>query len=351
MTDSSLNPVTNQAGRPVRLADPDALLAIQDFGPYAARFEFDPTYGYSLEQLLALHVAEDEPEDFNAFWADAHARNEALDLEIEFREMPLRSASHRLREVYFKTLGRYRVGAWLCEPRKSRNLQRVEIWGHGYGGREAPDFASFSKDAIQLFVCAPGFHLSVCPERVPSQCSALHVLCGIHRRETYILLPCAAAFWSAARLMENLYPDLPIVYRGTSFGGGIGTLMLPWEPRFRAAEINQPTFGFHAFRLAHRSYGSAESVRRVAELAVPVSETLRYYDAVFAARRVRVPVVVGVCAFDPCVPPPGQFAVANAFSDRLRTLSLFSFGHCDFGYPGSEMESLRHQENLRRLFV
>jgi len=43
-----------------------------------------------------------------------------------------------------------------------------------------------------------------------------------------------------------------------------------------------------------------------------VVEVLRFYDAAVAATLVRAPSLVVPALFDPAVPPPGQWAVANA---------------------------------------
>jgi len=321
-------------------------IAIQDFTPYSAKFPFDPTNGFSLAALRELRVDEEAPADFVDFWQNAHERNRAVDPRPELRPAAHSAATHQIRELHFHTLGDYSVGAWLVEPREPGAIRRVEIWGHGYGGRSQPEPALFTEEAIQLFVCSPGFDLSACPERVAVNASNLHVITGIHSPETYILLPCAAAIWTASRVMAERFPQVPQVYRGGSFGGGMGALLLPWEANFAAAELHQPTFGYHTFRLRHPCTGSGESVRRLHELQPSIRKTLAYFDAAYAARHVKVPVAVGVCAFDPAVCPPGQFAVANSIPEHLRHRSEFSFGHCDFPHPDRVFEDQRHRERL-----
>ncbi|HEY5792801.1 MAG TPA: acetylxylan esterase [Chthoniobacterales bacterium] len=326
-------------------------IAITDFGPYLAKYPFDPTNGFSLAELRQLRVAEKAPPDFVDFWQNAHERSRAVDPRAEFRPSGFAAPDHDLRELHFHSLGGFAIGAWLAEPRDRNRIRRVEIFGHGYGGRSEPDRAALAEEAVQLFVCAPGFDLSACPDRVATNAAMLHVLTGIHSPETYILLACAAAVWTAARVMDDLFPGLPQVYRGGSFGGGIGALLLPWESRFVAAELVQPTFGYHTLRLRHRSTGSGESVRRLHELQPSIRRTLAYFDAAYAARHLKVPVAVAACAFDPAVCPPGQFAVANAIPGDLRRVSEFSFGHCDFPHPDRAFEDQRHREQLAAILA
>lgn len=326
-------------------------LAITDFSPYIAKFAFDPTNGFSLAALRELHVAETAPADFVDFWQNAHERNRAVDPRAEFRASGFTSATHDIRELHFQTLGDYAIGAWLAVPHNSEKIRRVEIFGHGYGGRGEPEWSALAEEAVQLSVCAPGFDLSACSDRVATNAAMLHVITGIHSPDTYILLACAAAIWTASRLMAERFPQLPQVYRGSSFGGGMGALLLPWEANFVAAELNQPTFGYHTLRLQHRCTGSGESVRRLHELQPSIRRTLAYFDAAYAARHLKVPVVAGVCAFDPAVCPPGQYAVANSIPEHLRCRTEFSFGHCDFPHPDRVFEGERHAEQLAAMLA
>lgn len=113
-----------------------------------------------------------------------------------------------------------------------------------------------------------------------------------------------------------------LTYLGTSFGGGIGALALPWDDRFHAAGLTVPTFGNHPLRVTLPCTGSGESVRtRLAE-DPSVLDVLAYFDAATAARHIKIPVHVGAALFDPSVPPPGQFAVYNGLAGPRELLVL-----------------------------
>jgi len=187
--------------------------------------------------------------------------------------------------------------------------------------------------------------------RLPLNDCWKHVVHGIEEPETYVLGPCAAVLWRAVDVVEKLAAKsgLSMHYVGWSFGGGMGALMLPWEPRYLGAELGQPTFGWHDFRLQHQCEGSGEAVRLRYRDAQDIRRTLSCFDAVSAIRRVRIPVVFACSIFDPCVPPPGQFAVANSHPGP-KQISEFSTGHFDFVHAGQEAENRAHRENVRGFF-
>ena len=68
---------------------------------------------------------------------------------------------------------------------------------------------------------------------------------GIRSKETYILRGVITDQWMAASVMLDMFPDTAdnLNYRGSSMGGGMGALLLPWDPRFKAAWLDVPTFG------------------------------------------------------------------------------------------------------------
>lgn len=59
---------------------------------------------------------------------------------------------------------------------------------------------------------------------------------------------------------------------------------------------------------------------------------LRLFDASTALGFARIPVRVEAALWDPYVPPPGQFGVANAA--RMLELAVLPAGHAE--YPGGE---------------
>lgn len=277
-----------------------------------------------LETLLSVPHPE-APTDFENFWRETYAEVMRIHLRTEIRRVTCTDLNYHLYEVEFNSLGEVRVGAWISVPADGVYSRGV-IVGHGYGGRSAPEPAIPGPPAVSIFPCARGFNRSANP-RFPSEAS-LHVLHGIENRETYIHRGCAAEIWSAASVLIEQFPAAAksLHYFGSSFGGGIGALAIPWDARFHRVFLDVPSFGNHPVRVRIPCCGSGESIRLYFEIHPEVLETLAYFDAATAARFIRIPAFVAAALADPAVPPAGQFAVYNALAGS-RELFVRSTGH------------------------
>jgi cephalosporin-C deacetylase len=307
---------------------------------------FDPTYGYDLDGLRAVETPAG-PRDFERFWRDTYEAAAAIAPAPEVREIDSPRPDVRLLEVAFTSWGGFRTGGWLTLPRE-RTVTCGVVVGHGYGGREAPELDLPVPRAAALFPCARGFHRSARPGLPAS--AAEHVLCGIGSRETYIHRGCVAELWAAASALVEIVPDAAraLYYVGGSFGGGIGALMLPWDPRFRRAFLAVPSFGNHPLRVTLPCEGSGESVRRYHASHPEALGVLSYFDAATAARHIRIPVVFSCARFDPVVPPPGQFAVHNAVPGQKRLLVRRA---AHVAYAGEANDIAMEREAQRELFT
>lgn len=300
--------------------------------PFNHTFPFDPTYGY--DQAALLRVAPSaEVADFALFWRATFEQTMATALNLAQQPLASPDARYHLYRVDFDTLDGHRIGSWLIVPAEGE-VRCGAVVGHGYGGRTAPELSLPLANAVAIFPCAPGFNLSARPD-LPDNAQD-HVVHGIASRETYILRPSTAMIWSAATVLLALYPQISghLAYLGGSFGGGLGALALPWDTRFVRAHLGVPTFGHHPIRLQCPCVGSGEAVRRYHAAHPEVTEVLTYYDAAVAAAHIDIPVLVSPARFDPAVPPPGQYAVANALPDHER----FDRAAGHFDHPGLETE-------------
>ena len=314
-------------------------------------FPFDPRHGYTHEQLRSISAPDTEPADFDQFWQSLYQETLSQPLNIERRASTFSDKYWNVEECYFDTLEHQRVGAWLLTP-KEGPIQSLRVFGHGYGGREQPSFshAELRKHTAHLFPVAPGFHISADPA-IPLNNAAKHVVHGIESKDTYVFRVCAASLWSAASVLLNLYPLCAdsLHYVAWSYGGGMGALMLPWDQRYVCAELGVPSFGHHPIRLKCPCVGSGEAVRAYHREHPEVESVLAYFDAATAARKIKQPMLFGVCAFDPAVPPPGQYAVANACQSEA-IISEIEVGHYAVDYPGKIAQGTRHQRNRLKFF-
>ena len=306
----------------------------RDIPEFSHEFPFDPRYGYTERDLLVVGAPE-PPADFALFWEDIYARAMAIPLNISRREIASGNAGVRVFEIEYDSWGGLRIGGWLTVPADG-NVECALVVGHGYGGREAPDFGMPVERAAVIFPCARGMHRSAHPG-IPADGQS-HVVCGIGSRETYVHLGCVVDYWLAASAVLELYPEAAskLYYIGGSFGGGIGALMLPWDRRFSKAHLNIPSFGNHPLRVTLPCVGSGSAVRELYCAGHPeILDVLKYFDAATAARFIRIPVYSAVALFDPAVPPPGQFAIHNALSGEKK-LFLREAAHFEFDGAAAE---------------
>ncbi|MDP0498902.1 MAG: acetylxylan esterase [Verrucomicrobiota bacterium JB022] len=301
---------------------------------------FDPTYGYGLEALQQIAPPR-PPAGFAAFWQRRYEEARNIEPAATTETSPFSTREREVLKVYFNSAGGRRIGGWLSLPRK-KEIRLGLVVGHGYGGRNAPDAEELLPEAATLYFCARGFHLSRFPD-IPES-SVFHVIQGLRDREQYVHAGCVQDIWCAANALESLCTEVDgnIFYDGVSFGGGIGALALPWDDRFCGGHLGLPSFGHHPLRLRMPCQGSGEAVRKVHQhYPQEVEDTLAYHDAASAAQFADKPVLVSAARWDPSVPPPGQFAIYNAWQGP-KHLFVLNAGH--WSYPGEhdEQHRLRH---------
>lgn len=275
-------------------------------------FAFDPTYGYN-EAALQSVACPPAPADFATFWRETYVLAKQLAPRPTLRLIH-ESRQIKIFEVEFDAWNDeqpIRIGGWMTIP----TIEKINsglIVGHGYGGRSGPDLSPLISSAAVLYPCARGFNRSA--HRGIPNIAERHVLHGIQSRESYVHRGCAIDLWAAAWALVELEPLAAnwLCYAGESFGGGIGALAIAWEPLFKRAFLDYPSFGHHPLRLGLQCVGSGEAIRRAGgEKHLPV---LQYFDAATAASCTTIPVMVAAALFDPAVPPPGQFAVYNCLA-------------------------------------
>lgn len=334
-TETGLQTIRGQPG--VKL--PNTYNNLWRFPMFAHPYRFDPSYGYSLDALLSI-AAPDEPPAFADFWCALQQQAQAVIVNPQVREVRSPIPELRVFEVAFTSLDAMRIGGWITYPRDGR-VERGAIVGHGYGGRETPDFALPFQRAAVIFPCARGIARSATPAL--SSNPLRHILHGIRHPETYILGACAAdTVWCAATTLLQLFPQAAqcLDYMGISFGGGVGALAIPWDGRFHRAHLHVPSFGHHPLRLTMDCVGSGAALRSYQRRTGKALDTLRYFDAALTAKYLHIPLHVAAALFDPAVPPPGQFAIYNA-APQPKQLLVLQAGHFDYAEMLAEQERLR----------
>ncbi len=289
---------------------------------------FDASYGHTLSTLRAIAPVP-PPAGFAARWQAWREQAKTVDAAPTVLSAET-ALGRRVSIIEHAGVDGTRLRAWLVEPLTAPARVGV-VHSHGYGGRDAIDLARVPDDAAAIFPVARGLPALNAGVGAPEPQSE-HVLAGIERPDTYVLGLCARDLWLAADALTALVGPLPLYYVGESFGGGIGALALPWDDRYIGATLVVPSFGQYDERLAVHCVGSGETVRDHVAAHPEAREVLRWFDASTALGFARIPVRVEAALWDPYVPPPGQFGVANAA--RMLELAVLAAGHAE--YPGGE---------------
>ncbi len=310
-------------------------------------YNFDPTYGYTLAKLLAITTLKD-PKDFDSFWKSRYQKALSLTPKPQIKLIHKDKFGWRVFMLCYLSTNNITIKAWLLVP-TSGLIKRGFVIGHGYGGRDEPDYHLPFKDAALLFPCFRGLALSA---QVPFSSEPYwHVLHNIHQKDTYVLGGCVEDLWLSVSVMLMLFPQTVghLGYLGISFGGGIGALALASESRISKAHFNVPTFGHQPLRIRLPSNGSAHSVQKFyCQHKKNTLKVLRYFDAAIAAKRISQPIHCALATFDPCVAPPGQFAIYNALPCE-KHLFLLDAGH--HSYPNQAQQESELLAELDAFFT
>jgi len=310
-------------------------------------YNFDPTYGFSLEALRAMRPPA-APPGFDAFWRARYQR--ALGQDPAPRLSPARSGhpGWLVHDITYTSTDAFQIGGWLLLPEDGK-IKRGLVVGHGYGGREQPDFGLALAETAVIFPCCRGISRS---RRPPiSEDPAWHVLHDIDKLDRYILGGCVEDLWAAVSVLIKLFPALDgkIGYSGVSFGGGIGALAIAFDPRIDRGQLTVPTFGNIPVWLTLPTVGSGNAVQHYARTHPEVLETLAFFDAATAASHIEKPMLVAAARFDPAVAPPCQFSVANALpASKDHEIFVLDAGH--FDYDGMQAQQEMLAEKVRRFF-
>ena len=187
-------------------------------------YSFDPSYGLSLDSLLSI-APPTEPEGFAEFWCARYQK--ALTIAPEpIVCQPRRMFGFNVFDLRYRSTDGFDIGGWMLKPTEGE-IRRGVVVGHGYGGRDGPDFDLPVSDAVFLFPCFRGLSRS---RRPPISADPYwHVLHDIDQRDRYILGGCVEDCWLAVSALLELFPQVEgnVSYIGISFGGGIGSMAIP----------------------------------------------------------------------------------------------------------------------------
>ncbi|WCN11061.1 acetylxylan esterase [Marinomonas mediterranea] len=299
----------------------------------------NPHRRFSQEALLGIKTP-DAPAGFQSYWQQAYQNALFKKPTMSLKDSGRRVKNWKVMDVQYESTDQVMIGGWLLLP-IDRPPARGFVVGHGYGGREEPDFHLPFADAAILFPCVRGISRSPAPPISPEP--QWHVLHDIDKKDRYIIKGCVEDIWLAVSCMGQLFPYLmgKLGYLGISLGGGIGALAMACEKRVSRAHFNVPTFGDHRLRLRLPTEGSGKSVQTFFKSNPRLAlKTLRYFDAANAAQLIDMPVHYALALKDHVVTPPGQFAIYNATPKNKRHLMVLKEGHSDYPEKARQDQAL-----------
>ncbi|OLP59431.1 deacetylase [Xaviernesmea oryzae] len=303
-------------------------------------YDFDPSHGYTLDMLTSLQPP-DAPPGFDAAWSERYARALTVDPRPVLSPAQESHPDWIVHDIAYSSTDRMTIRGWLLTPRTG-TVTRGLVVGHGYGGRDAPELDLPVENTAILFPCFRGMSRSAAPPISPN--AAWHVLHDIDKPSRYIIGGCVEDLWLAVSALLALFPQAHgrVGYSGISFGGGLGALGIPFDPRIDRGMLEVPTFGNRPLWLKLPCIGSARSVQLYARRHPEVLEMLRMYDAATAAARIRVPMIAAVALFDPAVAPPCQFSIANALpKNDFNQIFILDAGHSDYPENAAQHQALK----------
>lgn len=300
--------------------------------------DIDPFGDYPLDDLLKV-TTPPSPKGFDDFWQGAYKNALSKNPSPILRNTGKVHHQWKIYDLSFISTHSITIKGWLLVPVHGK-VSKAFVVGHGYAGREGPDFHLSFENAAIYFPCCRGISRSAVASI--SQDPYWHVIHNIDKKEDYIMRGCVEDIWLSVSVLEKLFPQLSgrIALLGISFCGGIGMLALAQDKRIKKAHFNLPTFGNHLLRLRIPTYGSGKSIQDFYQkLPYILIRTLRYYDAAYAATRVTVPVHFALAIRDSVVTPPGQFAIYNQVKSE-KYLYLLDAGHERYANQDQQFKQL-----------
>ncbi len=282
-----------------------------------------------LDQLRDYRPERNEPDDFDAFWAETLAESRQLGWAPKFESVGSALRTVVVFDVTFAGFGGQPIRGWLLAPAAADGPLPtiVEYIGYG-GGRSFPfswlTWASAGYAHLVMDTRGQGSAWSPgdTPDVEPASATGNYpgfVTRGIDDPRTYYYRRLIADGVRAidAVVAHPLVDPERIMVTGKSQGGGVALAVTGLEPRVRAAAIDVP-FLCHWRRAVevtdehpYREIRHYVSTRR--DRTEQAFATLAYFDGMQFAARASAPALFSVGLMDEICPPSTVFAAYNHY--------------------------------------
>ena len=288
------------------------------------------------------------PDDFDDFWSGTLELLSRTNLKPVITAEPLRSNDdvHVFTVVYL-SLGGLEVSAWSSLPTPGDGPFPALINFPGYTS-EPPVRRDWGKKGVAVLSVAVRGKLKSSAEFNPGYPGLLTT--GLESKETYgyrgVIADCVRGV-DFLRSRPEIDPER-IFACGSSQGGGLTLITSALRPEIKAGVAEYPVLCCYPEAMAmFRSYPYDELAcyaRAYPEEEERMLDTLRYFDAVNFAPRIKSPMVVGIALDDEVCPPETSYAAYRALTGHKELWLFPNSGHGNaHDYPGQERAWLESQ--------
>ena len=281
------------------------------------------------------------PDDFDDFWTDVFAELAAIPLDSRVEPDPLRSTDAvNVHQVTYRSLDNVDVFCWYSVPAQGGGPFPAILHLPGYKSEPALRRDWGPKGVVVLSVAVRG-KLPSSEQFNPGYPGLLTH--GVEHRDTYsyrgVISDCVRG---VDFLLSRPEVDPERIYAcGSSQGGGLTLITAGLRPEIKAGVSGYPFLCCYpeSMRML-RSYPYDELscyARAYPDRTEQMLDTLRYFDAVNFAPRIKCPMVVGIALEDEVCPPETSYAAYRLLGGE-RELWLFpNSGHGNaHEYPARE---------------
>ena len=280
-----------------------------------------------------------EPADFDEFWAQIKKELNAIPADFKMTGIG-EDKIFRYYRISCADLNGQRAYALLSLPRDPAvKMPLLVTFPGGEAFVSEAGIRGSQKDLMGYECARLIFHLPPYPpEKTLEKARARHakflkqiglpryVFYGIEDRSRFYA---RTAVCGCLRLLDETLklPGLDparVGYWGSSHGGGFGIYLAAFSDKIKAAFCGVPNFGDRAGFLAGRHTTDSNSPQYRSHL-----DTLLYFDASFAARRITIRVMIGVGFIDRLCPPSAVYTIYNELGGPKFIFNKIRNGHSD----------------------